>query len=288
MPSPLSGELREKVRTALSEFAQPWLPCIARPITDIAWQELARHGFSRSNYGTHRWLETNPNANRLEFKVLSLGSSLDCRIEALPASSKERYERRGLEFSDRAFDKNKVAAIEASFSLISKVPSLHATVCTYLKALHVLKAPGIDYDVSSSDPEVPFSIFISVPDLEREGTLRLAESIVHECMHLHLTFIDAITPLVGDLRASAFSPWQQEVRPLKGVLHGLYVFAVIDAYFNLLEQAISLARNEEEFVAKRRCEIAQEVAQVMKLATAPGLTSAGRMLACHVLRSVID
>ena len=177
-------------RTALScQFSGTWLACIARPITDIAWQKLARHGFSRSNYlrrhcasqpGTHRWLETNPNANRPEFEFLSLGSSLDCRIEALPASSKERYERRGLEFLDRAFDKNKVAAIEASFSLISKVPSLHATVCAYRKALHVLKAPGIDCDVSSSDPEVPFSIFNSVPDLEREGILRLAESIAPE------------------------------------------------------------------------------------------------------------
>ena len=237
-----------------------------------------------SNYGTHRWLQNDPTAERLELATLDLGNSLECRIEELPAPSRVRYETFGLVFPKFVSTEATLSAVRSALSLIALVRSLHGTVAAYLRTLHVLQAPGTDFDVSHSDPEVPFSIFVSIPSSEREGKLRLAESIIHECMHLQLTMIEAELPLVCDRNVLVFSPWQQTVRPLGGVLHGLYVFSVIDTYFRVLGQSCSLTQDERAFVTKRRDEIAQEVAQVAHLATAKELTNEGRVLVCYFLR----
>lgn len=253
-------------------------------MTAITWQASARHGFVMSNYGTHRWLASDPMADRLEIATLDLGDSLECRIEELPVPSRVRYERSGLVFLESLSIKTHIVTVRSALSLIALVPSLYATVAAYLRTLHVLQARGTDFDVSHSDPEVPFSIFVSIPSGEREGKLRLAESIIHECMHLQLTMIENELPLVCDRNVLVFSPWQQTVRPLGGVLHGLYVFSVIDAYFRALGQSCSLTQEERSFVTRRREQIAQEVAQVANLATTKGLTNEGRILICYFLR----
>ena len=253
-------------------------------MTAITWQAIARHGFIMSNYGTHRWLQNDPTAERLELATLDLGNSLECRIEELPARSRVRYERSGLVFLGSLFNNTHIAAVRSALSLIALVPRLYATVAAYLRTLHVLQAPGTDFDVSHSDPEVPFSIFVSIPSGERESKLRLAESIIHECMHLQLTMIEAELPLVCDRNVLVFSPWQQRARPLRGVLHGLYVFTAIDTYLKALHSGHSLTADEKMFVAKRRDQIAQEVAQVADLASVEGLTNEGGVLVGQLLR----
>ena len=253
-------------------------------MTAITWQAIARYGFIMSNYGTHRWLQNDPTAERLELATLDLGNSLECRIEELSAPSRVRYERSGLDFPGSLSIETHIATVRSALSLIALVPSLYATVAAYLRTLHVLQALGTDFDVSHSDPEVPFSIFVSIPSGDREGNLRLAESIIHECMHLQLTMIEAELPLVNDRNALFFSPWQQTARPLAGVLHGLYVFSVLEAYFKALDQCRSLTPEERAFVTKRRGEIAEEIGQVAQLATLEGLTTDGRILAGYALR----
>lgn len=280
----MQSGIQEAFRAVLSQSVEPWFPGIAEPTTAVTWQAIARHGFVMSNYGTHRWLQSDPSAERLELATLDLGDSLECRIEELPVPSRVRYEAFGLVFPRSVTTEAKLSAVRSALSLIALVPSLYATVAAYLRTLHVLQAPGRDFDVSHSDPDVPFSIFVSIPLSEREGKLRLAESIVHECMHLQLTMIEADLPLVSDRNVLVFSPWQQTARPLGGVLHGLYVFSVIDAYFRALGQSHSLTPDERAFVAKRRAEIIQEVAQIAHLVTVDGLTDEGRVLVCYFLR----
>ena len=278
------GGTQETVRKALVRFAEPWLPGLAGPLTASAWQGLAHHGFVPSNYGTHRWLERDPAADLLVLATIECDSSSECRIEALPESSRTRYERTGLRFPESISIETHVAALRQALSLIAPVPSLYAAIAAYLQTLHVLGSPGKDIDVSHSDPDVPFSIFTSVPSACPNGALRLAESIIHECMHLQLTMIETLLPLVDTEGRGAFSPWQQRQRPLRGVLHGLYVFSVIDVWFQALDQGDFLAPESRTFVVKRRGEIAHEVAQVADLVTVEGLTECGRILACGALQ----
>ena len=218
--------------------------------------------------------------------ALDLGGRRACRIEALPAASRIRYESSGLVFPRSVPAAAAVAALRPALALVGAAPGLRATVAAYSRSVHVLQPPAAEIDVSYSDPDVPFSVFLSLPCPGRHAALRLAESLVHECMHLQLTLIEAVLPLVEDERASTFSPWQRRPRPLRGVLHGLYVFTVIDAFLEVLERGGSLGPDEARFAAGRRRQIAGEIASVDHSALAAGLTGDGKVLAGRLLRRV--
>ena len=161
---------------------------------------------------------------------------------------------------------------------------MRAAVAACLRSVHVLQPPGAEIDVSYSDPDVPFSVFLSIPAPGPRAALRLAESLVHEGMHLHLTLIEAVLPLVGDERASTFSPWMRQPRPLRGVLHGLYVFSAIDAFLRVLERSGLLGPDQAAFAARRRRQIAREIGQVDLGAVGAGSTRDGKMLVERLLR----
>ena len=285
-PGPAPAGLRRTIRAALARSADPWLPDVAPALIARAWRRLAPRGFFPGNYGTHRWLEGDPAAERSVLAALDLGERRTCRIETLPASSRIRYESAGLAFPRSVPAAAAVAAVRAALAVVDAAPGLRATVAAYPRSAHVLQPPGTEIDVSYSDPDVPFSIFVSIPRPGRHAALRLAESLAHECMHLQLTLIEAVLPLVEDERASTFSPWRRRPRPLRGVLHGLYVFSGIDAFLRVLERGGSLGPDEARFAARRRRQIAGEIAQVDQAALAAGLTGDGKVLAGRLLRRV--
>ena len=138
--------------------------------------------------------------------------------------------------------------------------------------------------MSHSDPGVPLSIFASVPPGEGKGRLRLAESIIHECMHLQLTMVEKVLPLVEAPEGRLFSPWRQTLRPVTGVLHGFYVFVVVHEFFRVLSRTGSLTSEESVFINKRRRQIIEEAAQVPLLTSAEGLTDHGQALVRHLNR----
>jgi HEXXH motif-containing protein len=278
------SHLRQQVSLALVSASEPWFPGLASSLTAAVWRQVADRGFDQASYGTYRWLRRDPEGERRELAAIDLGDGLACRIEALPAAARVRYARHGLVFCAPDSAANSATRFRAALQRIGAVPSLYSTIAVYLRSLHVLQSPGAAIDVSHSDPAVPFSIFLSVPPDGQNGLLRLTESIVHECMHLQLTLIEAELPLVGAANAMAFSPWQQCARPLSGLLHGLYVFAVIDAFFEAMDRSQMLSPCETTFIGKRHEEITREVALVDHLSTAEALTDAGRGLARQLLR----
>ena len=284
-PSLVCVKIADAFRQALVQSSEPWFPNLSKLVAKQSWRRLAHHGFNPSNYGTHRWLEKDSTAERLVIATLNLDHSHQCRFEVLPAPTRARYEQLGLVFPAYSSKTKFVEVFHDALSVIASIPSLHTIVAEYLRTLHILQTPRANFDVSYSDPVVPFSIFVSVPISKSDRTLRLVESIIHECMHLQLTLINIAVPLVGDRNACAFSPWQRTMRPIDGVLHGLYVFSVIYACFNALEHKHSLTLYERAHIEKRQVEITQEVMQVSQLSSAGGLTDIGRSLAGYVLRS---
>ena len=103
--------------------------------------------------------------------------------------------------------------------------------------------------------------------------LRLAESLIHEAMHLQLTFIESVVPLVNATEGTAFSPWKGEDRPVQGVFHALYVFAVIREAFSTLAVVHPEAAS---YAMRRSVEIADEVKAMGN--ARPSLTAAGAEL----------
>ena len=145
-------------------------------------------------------------------------------------------------------------------------------------AIHPLSAaPG--FDVSHSQPKWPDKIFVSFPERDDElGRLRLAESIVHEAMHLHLTMEELRYPLVAKSERELYSPWQATLRPAQGVLHGLFVFYCIKCFLSRIEAEGSLVEDARRHIFRRLLDIELEIVAVDLPALTEALTPRGAAL----------
>jgi HEXXH motif-containing protein len=149
-----------------------------------------------------------------------------------------------------------------------------------LVVVHVTRPKRSEYDESYSDPHLPFSIFLGIDGAEQaNGDLRLAEGILHECMHLQLTLMEEIVPMVSNGNERHYSPWQATMRPSQGILHGLYVFRVIQDFHRALLENGSLTPREQSYLTRRIDSIEEEIAAVGDLAASRDLTETGRWLA---------
>jgi len=161
-------------------------------------------------------------------------------------------------------------------------------VCSLVRSVHCVTALGEGYDCSHSEPALPFSVFLSVPTGERHAVLRLAESLLHEAMHLQLSLIERHEPVVIADGGTAYSPWQRRERPVGGVLHGLYVVSAIRDWLVRLADDRETRTEDRVYVDRRRREIRDEIALVSSLGESGSLTGFGRMLAGSLLRSSDD
>ena len=270
------------VSQTFSDASSIWFPAAAPRLVDFAWKDAEQKKFSPENYGTHRWLENNPIGERVRLSRFTLSDYSEFSIEVLPASSRRRYEKTGLVFSHQC----SLDAFPSALAVIRCVPSLYATISLYLRSLHLLQAPTDDHDVSHSDPAVPFSIFVSVPPPDARRRIRLAESIVHECMHLQLSIIEKLVPLFDQPEAMHFSPWQQTRRPVSGVLHGFYVFSVIRSFLAIAVRSESLSSDERNYAISRSGQIRDEMASVSSQCWIDSMSSVGRCLGRRLLQSI--
>lgn len=194
-------------------------------------------------------------------------------VEPLQAIS-DHVESAGLRIAD--IDQSYGGLFMNAAGMIEQVPSLAAIVAARVAAVHLVQAdPG--YDVSHSQPRWRDRIFVSVPDRPDEvGALRLAESVIHEALHLHLTELETINPLVRDLTSTLASPWRPEPRSYGGVLHGAFVFVGLRAYFDI----VTAPKNSQagRHLDQRRVEIDEELAELDLASLRVGLTPFGAAL----------
>ena len=271
----------------------PWMPGLGVGLASAEWTRIERtFGLDRGSYGTARYARRDRSAPRCVLGDVippaGFGSPGPIVLEELDFDASAPYRAMGLKFAttDEVVRTNAGPRLVAALVTVSSVPDLAMALGHLLGAIHILQPPGADYDVSHSDPDIPFSVFVGVSlepgPLDR---LRLAEELVHECMHLQLTLIEARRPLVRGTEELHPSPWQGRRRPTRGVLHGFYVFAALDAFFFRLVAGGGLDPTEAAHVRARRCEISGELPVVASaLATSCELTDEGRSLVAELRR----
>jgi HEXXH motif-containing protein len=193
-----------------------------------------------------------------------------------PSDSIRRHiEAQGLRFRPEAAVEAEL--FDATQDLIGFVPTLSSIVESWVGEVHILVAtPG--FDVSHSEPQWRSRIFVSKPERsDLIGGLRLAESIIHEAMHLQLTAYETVHPVVADESGRMPSPWRREPRPFRGVAHGLFVFTCLSAYFVSIANLVGPAGRAH--VLKRVHEIREEIKTIHIDDLATGLTPMGAALA---------
>ena len=202
-------------------------------------------------------------------------------VELLPSSLTERWQSIGLSFATESdiSDMRFMESSAKSLDLIRLVRPLHATVAGMCRSLHVLLASCRHLDISYSDPSLPFSIFVSCPPVtEKNRVERLAENVIHEALHLQLSLVERVEPLIidGAEHEQVFSPWKEGERTMRGLLHAVYVFGNLRYFW---KRVAANCPNSSTFAENRIETINQEMSSVRHLLDSPLLTATGRCLA---------
>jgi HEXXH motif-containing protein len=287
----MMSDLTVRVEAALNHSGhEPWFPKLTTELVESEWQNLSRKaGLSPKNYGTARAMARNPSIPRRIVARLPMFSDSDnpyrdLQVEILDSEFTYRYEEAGVRFyTEIKIDAaNILPQLRKAITLLHPIPTLFTTVAALVRSVHVLDPVDDAYDVSFSEPNIPFSIFISVPQSNRvTNSLRIAEAIIHEAMHLQLTLVERYVPLVIKTQKKIFSPWRGEYRSIQGVLHALYVFRVIDRFLECLLDMKSYPHKEVKYIQGRRDEIVEQINKIRPLRGHPELTLVG---ACFVDR----
>jgi HEXXH motif-containing protein len=275
---------------ALDFLHQPfplWEVRLTAALVASQWELLAQHHqLTPTSYHTASLLpSTQPGQARLQPHI-PLHAGVAACLE-LPESDHlgAFYADHGLKMVP-AHALASVGAIEklrAALSVLDQQPGLSACLDLLLQSIQVLRQEDPDTDASFSHPAIPFTIFVTVcPDISPISNLRVAEAILHETMHLKLTLVEAVVPIVeAGSTATYYSPWRDEPRPLRGVLHGMFVFrAVLDFYTARLADCTDAA--ERRFMVGRMEEILAELGMLRGVGDGRGLT-----LGRHLIQSLL-
>lgn len=206
------------------------------------------------------------------------GTECDMQLEVLPNTLATKWDEAELRLATKAdFQDNDFCAVmTGALDLLATASPFLGTVAGLCRSIHLLGA-ATHFDSSYSDPRFPFSVFTSCPSPEENHRVeRLAESILHESLHLQLSLVEAAEPLVVTSldQPTLYSPWKKELRPVRGIMHGVYVFANLQCFWR---HVASLTNSP--VAATRVEEIRGQLACVPALEECSVLTPAGRRLA---------
>jgi HEXXH motif-containing protein len=281
----ISG-LTERLEIALSNLGNsPWLPELTAELVEVGWRNLyCKAGLSRDGYGTARAMSRDAGGPRRIVARLPIFSDSESstevfQVETLDAEFIRHYEEAGVRFytASEIDAANILTKLREAINVLKSLHTLFTTVTALVRSIHLIEPDHDDYDVSFSEPHIPFSIFVSVPQASSiTNALRVAEAIVHEAMHLQLTLIEQVVPLVCTASQQYYSPWRGEFRTAQGVLHGLYVFFVIDLFFYALQSLPLRDSNSVGYIKRRRSEIRDQIGCMHSFEASDDLTEIGR------------
>lgn len=260
---------------------QPWWPGLSTDLARHKWDKLNIIGVDRNNYSTASFIESGGFTSEGKAAIHDFAKMpLQIEIEFLCKSTQSILSKNGLafysyqEYCDGSFSHT----LRGAFAQINAAPTLFRSLLPLIRYIVLLKPADNTSDTSFSSPRIPFTIFISVPQAGSNVAMRVAESIIHECMHLQLTLTEEIAPLIASDSSSYFSPWKNEVRKLSGILHGLYVFTVIHQWLKSFHGIES-----DSYVQNRIKQIEAEMVVIREVSTSPELTQFGKMITTSLL-----
>lgn len=123
------------------------------------------------------------------------------------------------------FQEQQIALLEDALALIERhQPSTFEHLAEVGRVIALKPAAAGDYsNVSYSD--LPGAFILTAV----EDAYWIADALIHELFHNRLFFIEdgqriLVEPDEGEEVADFYSPWRDELRPLSGLLHALYVY----------------------------------------------------------------
>lgn len=261
-------------------------PCGWHPSAPIKLRQKFLGEYSSwRHYSTARHLSKSTPKFISKSEKLASSPCPDMIVELLSEDLAEAWASMGLQLAKECDLKNDMFldTLLDSLVLIQERREIQATVAAMCRSLHPLISSDCDIDISFSDPAFPFSIFVSCPPPRAKYSAeRLAESIVHEALHLQLSLFERAEPLIvnNSDKTLIYSPWKGEGRTLQGLIHGIYVFGNLREFWS---DVVKRRPHNAEFGKARVCAIEAEMVDVAHIVNSSNLTTSGRRLASSFL-----
>jgi HEXXH motif-containing protein len=146
--------------------------------------------------------------------------------------------------------RNALAAIERF------APDVFEQISGTIRVVGLKSNDGDFTNVSFS--ELPGAMLLSVVD----HPLVMADRIIHEFHHNRLFHIEDCGSLFepqSPTKEDFYSPWRNDRRPLKGVLHGLYVFIAVGRFWRRVHLQGELSSYDRSLVTDQLLRISRQV-----------------------------
>ncbi|MFI3199380.1 MAG: HEXXH motif-containing putative peptide modification protein [Methylococcaceae bacterium] len=269
-----------------------WFPALTKQLVNCGWKAIyQKYGIQKGNYSTEAMLQgrignsitatacLNPiiQHNNKPLRLINIYPMPEEIVAMYSYSGSKPYSFETLQNS------TVLQCLQESLDILATIPTVYETVSNLVASLHILQPEDDDFDISYSLPNIPFSIFVSVPSKHvKNDALRVAEAILHEAMHLQLTLIEQIVPMIIDTDEKYFSPWKNEHRHPRGVLHAIYVFCVIKEFFELLKRQ-DISSSSIQFLNERCSVISNQLTEINDFKNCLYFTDAGKTLINRLL-----
>jgi len=191
----------------------------------------------------------------------SLVTSFSCNIDL----NLNKYWLRVFFGTSILFENDKITEdakeiISQSFKIIEQYnPALLNEIYLLCPSIQFIQDPSAHPDkiVSFSDNLIPGCIYVSVRT--SQGFLcpyDLADSIIHEHRHQKLYLFEYFHPVTDKNNLKVPSLWREELRPVSGLFHAVYVFQNLLDYWLYISQYTANAEIKNK--ASRNVQLSQE------------------------------
>ena len=269
-----------------------WTAALPATLRQIGVADLLRpRGLDFESYGTARMMAGSAKQTRQTIGSIDPPGGVTggrVLLECLPPSVVAELDavELSLDESDDPTVAERIGILKQAWEVVHTVwPGLSSSIEYLVRCVHLLRAPSPELDCSYSRPDLPFSVFLSVPGHGTRARIeRVTEALVHETMHLQLSLVERRIPLVelDHPEAFAFSPWRGGERNVGGVLHALHVFVVVRRLWQYAARK-SPRVLDRQFAEDRVRAIREEVLRTRDLVVSPGITREGRQLVRQLL-----
>ncbi len=273
----MTSEELESLTTPVSWSGQ----CLAKLARQSEREFLAPEGLTLDSYSTTRMAHGDPDRHTNWIMPAPSVQGMTFGIEVLPASLGFLSSNNGASLAKSSdMDVKYIGALLGSACdlVMRYAPELHYTVRCLVRSVHILANSDQGVDLSLSLPNLPFTVFLSIPGKsERAIVPRLAEALVHESLHLQLSLVERFSPMFFAHAEPeyTYSPWRDEYRPVYGIIHGMFVFRGVEILWH--RASIEAGGDVLEFARDRVDEIRQQRALV-KAREFSSLTPMGRSI----------
>jgi HEXXH motif-containing protein len=172
----------------------------------------------------------------------------DCRLLLRP----ETFYLHGIEAADalrnvpEEFQREQVDLIEQALRLVQRHhPMAFDHLCELVQVIALKPAASGNYsNISYSDLAGAF-ILSAVQE-----PYWIADALIHETFHNRLFFIQEMDPILADPddEKGYYSPWREDLRPLNGLLHAVYVYVQVCRFWCAVWRSTETSGIKREYV----------------------------------------